>query len=236
MLCFFLSWPLCNCSLSHVTKCFQGLLINCHCFLLITSVHTWDKQGPSSWRDEQHTAVNLSCLSLGHSDSFLPGRMCKIMCHTQQLWKKNIVWIESVSSRWLPLQYLSLHHLAVRRLLDSQYIFFPFSLSPPAGEYLEVHRSCSLSLNTNPRGATTGQLLESRVCPSIGIENYNRRHLWCKWHKLENVLSAVANLEISEELKAKLQDVMVARSLLSIGKVLGEGGCITSVTVLIKLF
>lgn len=167
---------------------------------------------------------------------FLPGRMCRIMCHTQQLWEKNIVWIESVSSRWPPLQHLSLHHPAVRRLLDSQYIFFPFSLSPPAGEYLEVHKSCSLSLNTNPRGATTGQLLESRVCPSIGIENYKRRHLWCKWHKLENVLSAVANLGISEELKAKLQDVMVARSLLSIGKVLGEGRCITSVTVLIKLF
>uniref|UniRef100_H3DGS2 receptor protein-tyrosine kinase n=1 Tax=Tetraodon nigroviridis TaxID=99883 RepID=H3DGS2_TETNG len=34
----------------------------------------------------------------------------------------------------------------------------------------------------------------------------------------------VANLGISEELKAKLQDVMVARSLLSIGKVLGEEG------------
>ncbi|CAG09482.1 unnamed protein product, partial [Tetraodon nigroviridis] len=33
----------------------------------------------------------------------------------------------------------------------------------------------------------------------------------------------LANLGISEELKAKLQDVMVARSLLSIGKVLGEG-------------
>ncbi|TNM99845.1 hypothetical protein fugu_012878 [Takifugu bimaculatus] len=34
---------------------------------------------------------------------------------------------------------------------------------------------------------------------------------------------SLANLGISEELKAKLQDVMVARSLLSIGKVLGEG-------------
>lgn len=45
------------------------------------------------------------------------------------------------------------------------------------------------------------------------------------------VLSAVANLGISEELKAKLQDVMVARSLLSIGKVLGEGGCTTTVII-----
>uniref|UniRef100_A0A8C9VE27 receptor protein-tyrosine kinase n=1 Tax=Scleropages formosus TaxID=113540 RepID=A0A8C9VE27_SCLFO len=33
----------------------------------------------------------------------------------------------------------------------------------------------------------------------------------------------VANLGISEELQAKLQDVMIGRSLLSIGKVLGEG-------------
>lgn len=37
------------------------------------------------------------------------------------------------------------------------------------------------------------------------------------------VLSAVGNLGISEELKTKLQDVMVTRNLLSIGKVLGEG-------------
>lgn len=36
-------------------------------------------------------------------------------------------------------------------------------------------------------------------------------------------LSTVGNLSISEELKAKLQDVMVTRNLLSIGKVLGEG-------------
>lgn len=36
-------------------------------------------------------------------------------------------------------------------------------------------------------------------------------------------LSTVGNLGISEELKAKLQDVMVTRTLLSIGKVLGEG-------------
>lgn len=49
--------------------------------------------------------------------------------------------------------------------------------------------------------------------------------------KLTIFLSAVANLGISEELKAKLQDVMVARSLLSIGKVLGEGGCITTVII-----
>ena len=31
------------------------------------------------------------------------------------------------------------------------------------------------------------------------------------------------NLGVSEELQAKLQDVMIARSLLSIGKILGEG-------------
>uniref|UniRef100_A0A4W6F3V3 receptor protein-tyrosine kinase n=1 Tax=Lates calcarifer TaxID=8187 RepID=A0A4W6F3V3_LATCA len=37
------------------------------------------------------------------------------------------------------------------------------------------------------------------------------------------VLSAVVNLGVSDELQAKLQDVMVMRSLLSIGKVLGEG-------------
>lgn len=37
------------------------------------------------------------------------------------------------------------------------------------------------------------------------------------------VLSAVENLGISEELQAKLQDVMVMRTLLSVGKVLGEG-------------
>lgn len=36
-------------------------------------------------------------------------------------------------------------------------------------------------------------------------------------------MSKVANLGISEELQAKLQDVMVMRTLLSIGKVLGEG-------------
>lgn len=35
--------------------------------------------------------------------------------------------------------------------------------------------------------------------------------------------SAVENLGISEELQAKLQDVMVMRTLLSVGKVLGEG-------------
>lgn len=36
---------------------------------------------------------------------------------------------------------------------------------------------------------------------------------------------AVANLGVSAELQAKLQDVMIVRSLLSIGKILGEGGC-----------
>lgn len=36
-------------------------------------------------------------------------------------------------------------------------------------------------------------------------------------------MSKVANLGISEELQAKLQDVMITRTLLSIGKVLGEG-------------
>lgn len=55
----------------------------------------------------------------------------------------------------------------------------------------------------------------------------SRRRSRCHRHKHEHVLSAVANLGVSEELKAKLQDVMVARSLLSIGKVLGEGGCNT---------
>lgn len=33
----------------------------------------------------------------------------------------------------------------------------------------------------------------------------------------------MGNLGVSEELQAKLQDVMVLRSLLSIGKILGEG-------------
>uniref|UniRef100_A0A665WKZ7 receptor protein-tyrosine kinase n=1 Tax=Echeneis naucrates TaxID=173247 RepID=A0A665WKZ7_ECHNA len=37
------------------------------------------------------------------------------------------------------------------------------------------------------------------------------------------VLSVVGNLGVSDELQAKLQDVMVMRNLLSIGKVLGEG-------------
>lgn len=37
------------------------------------------------------------------------------------------------------------------------------------------------------------------------------------------LVSKVANLGISEELQAKLQDVMITRTLLSIGKVLGEG-------------
>ena len=35
----------------------------------------------------------------------------------------------------------------------------------------------------------------------------------------------VANLGVSAELQAKLQDVMIVRSLLSIGKILGEGEC-----------
>uniref|UniRef100_A0A8P4GKC6 receptor protein-tyrosine kinase n=1 Tax=Dicentrarchus labrax TaxID=13489 RepID=A0A8P4GKC6_DICLA len=42
-------------------------------------------------------------------------------------------------------------------------------------------------------------------------------------NKIEWVLSAVANLGVSDELQAKLQDVMVMRTLLSIGKILGEG-------------
>lgn len=42
-------------------------------------------------------------------------------------------------------------------------------------------------------------------------------------NKIECVLSAVANLGVSNELQAKLQDVMVMRTLLSIGKILGEG-------------
>lgn len=37
------------------------------------------------------------------------------------------------------------------------------------------------------------------------------------------MLSAVGNLGVSDELQAKLQDVMVTRNLLSIGKILGEG-------------
>ena len=37
------------------------------------------------------------------------------------------------------------------------------------------------------------------------------------------VCLVVRNLGVSEELQAKLQDVMIARSLLSIGKILGEG-------------
>lgn len=52
--------------------------------------------------------------------------MCKIMCHTQQLWKKNIVWIERVSSMWAPLQHSHLHHPAVRRLLDSESLLILF--------------------------------------------------------------------------------------------------------------
>lgn len=36
-------------------------------------------------------------------------------------------------------------------------------------------------------------------------------------------MSAVGNLGVSEELQAKLQDVMILRSLLMIGKILGEG-------------
>ena len=37
------------------------------------------------------------------------------------------------------------------------------------------------------------------------------------------VRTPVANLGVSGELQAKLQDVMVLRTLLTIGKVLGEG-------------
>lgn len=48
---------------------------------------------------------------------------------------------------------------------------FSLSLSPPAGGYSEVQKSYSLSSNTNPGGATTGQLLESRVGPWIRLRN-----------------------------------------------------------------
>lgn len=45
------------------------------------------------------------------------------------------------------------------------------------------------------------------------------------------VFLAVANLGVSTELQAKLQDVMVVRSLLSIGKVLGEGERLSHISV-----
>lgn len=59
------------------------------------------------------------------------------------------------------------------------FVLVDFSLSPPAGEYLEVGKCYSLLLNTNPRGATTDPLLESRVCPSVWMESHKHRHECC---------------------------------------------------------
>lgn len=233
-LLFFYYAVKCNCSLNHVTKWFQGLLLpllplnhfSPHLRQLITQqLERWTPYSCTfilfiirarwlslAWQDVQNNVSYAAALK----EKYCLNWECFLAVTSPSA-------PQPASSSCEEAPGLRIH-------------FFLFCLSPPAGEYLEVLKSYSLLLNTNLRGATTAQLLESRVCPSIGMENYKHRHLRCKWHKLEHVSSAVANLGISEELKAKLQDVMVARSLLSIGKVLGEGGCITSGTVIIKLF
>uniref|UniRef100_A0A8P4GAU1 receptor protein-tyrosine kinase n=1 Tax=Dicentrarchus labrax TaxID=13489 RepID=A0A8P4GAU1_DICLA len=73
------------------------------------------------------------------------------------------------------------------------------------------------------------RLFKSHVCSSILLWEINTHVeiyvvlLKAVHNKIEWVLSAVANLGVSDELQAKLQDVMVMRTLLSIGKILGEG-------------
>lgn len=95
------------------------------------------------------------------------------------------------------------------------------SLAPSTGVCLVLMTKSLLTSSSDLRDPTTAQPSKSHVCQTL------LTFFFLPPQKVQIIkhffFVLVASLGISSELQAKLQDVMILRNLLSIGKVLGEG-------------